>query len=206
MGNAKPEYGHMLRHKAIAVMQALKSYCYPLEKPKAGSPGDGGIEEIDESRRPIGEGHMLRVLVGSYVDSLPDKVLPFEGHRLWCELCDSSTTGDFAETAGKAREFHDWLEQQVGVNERMVFHHDERIVRLDGEAYGDLRVEAVKILDFMYKNRHRYVTHSDLSKNVPGCRGDEKTIRRHIDSLPPDLRGLIRSKRGKGRCLVLPGD
>jgi len=94
MDKSKIEHGHILRHKAIAIAAALKEYTHPLGKAKTGE----GICEIDESRKPIDEGHMLRVLVNAYVDSLPDRTMATEGHKRWYELCESSMTGDFAVT------------------------------------------------------------------------------------------------------------
>lgn len=200
--------GYHDREVALLVLRALQTYLFPLKQPKPVEDPGQSIREIDYSGTPIDEDHVIWYVVNEYIQSLPDKLMPIEGRELWYSLVQSSRT-DPEKAREFARKFHDWIARDVTLNEKMVFiegHSPEsNTVILNGQPYVNINLAGLRILKTLYELNGQYVTSNDLiNMNIPGCRGDEKTIRRQILRIPPSLRRLIKSRRGRGRCLELP--
>jgi hypothetical protein len=91
---------------------------------------------------------------------------------------------------------------------RVDFDAPSLFITLDGVRHGPLSPQGFGIFFALYQSmsqaRDRPVPWKELQESVPGCKGDDKTLRRHIKELPEQLRGCIKSKRAAGRWLVLP--
>lgn len=200
--------GYYDREVALLLIRMLQTYLYPLKRPRPPEDPVASIHEVDYSGTPIDEDHPLWMAVNEYIRSLPDGLMPIEGRELWYSLIESSRV-DPGKAREFARKFHDWIARDVTLQERMVFIEGSspelNTVILDGQPYGNVPITGLRILKALYELKGQYVTHQQIQNmKIPGCRGDEKTIRRHIERIPTSLRRLIKSKRGRGRYLELP--
>jgi len=201
--------GQMGRESALAIMRSLQEYMYPEDYETPSGEAESAIK-ADRPVAQIDENHILRLLVKDYTARLPDKLLPIEGRELWHSLVQSTFSAP-EKTRELAKEFYRWIGRGVTVHERMVFIEgsdpEACMVILDGQSYVNISRPALGILKALYDARGQYLTSEDLlNRKIPGCHGDEKTIRRHIERIPLSLRRLIISKRSQGRYLRLPED
>jgi hypothetical protein len=89
--------------------------------------------------------------------------------------------------------------------ERLSIDLERNTIAQDGRQLGGGPVDPIglRIVERLSMEKGAFVTGSEISDFVRGCKGD-KGIRRALKRLPPDVRKLVKSKRGTGRRLELP--
>jgi hypothetical protein len=149
----------------------------------------------------------------AYIDKLPRRRLDSDLSKLWETLLASSQSGFDANTKANAEALYDWLYAGYDFDQKMVFldgagpDSNTVIVTVPGEepvqVYTRVPDKGVELLKIFYDNYGDYIDSNDIMKfkDMPQ---DEKGISRIILSIPSPLRQMIKSKRGKGRYLLLP--
>ncbi len=87
---------------------------------------------------------------------------------------------------------------------RLVFDLETLTVTLDGTRHGPLAPIAFQLLKALHEAPGVALSSAHLQTSIPGCKGDEKTLRKHIAGLPRALRDCIKAQPGIGRWLLLP--
>jgi hypothetical protein len=88
--------------------------------------------------------------------------------------------------------------------QRITFDQETLSITLDRITYSSLTPPGFGILKVLYDARPAFLSSKKLQERVPGCKGGEKTLRRHINKLPKPLSVCIRARRGAGRWFQLP--
>jgi hypothetical protein len=91
--------------------------------------------------------------------------------------------------------------------ERLNIDLESNSLTLDGITYTDLDPVGLRIIQALaqrMRSGEGPLSGKQLSQLVPGCSGGEKTVRRHLRSLPEPVQALVKGKPGAGRWLQLP--
>jgi len=145
---------------------------------------------------PIDEEHPLWLALGAFCQILPGKILPQEGRQYWNAMISSANRHkeDAMQCAGKLA---DWLTNYVR-GPRLLISLEECSLILDGDLYVKLDPLGLKILHYLQQHAGRPATLDEIREKAPGCRRDERTLRRSLARLEKQLNERRRRTRNPG--------
>lgn len=145
-----------------------------------------------------------------------------EGRNYWSDLGAAYEKGKFEKSREMAASLADWLDKTYQKSERLQFDDASFSVLLDGELFARLQAEGYALLKMlaMPQERGEYASAVEIITAFRNYGSDKSTVftyvrkfpkgpaglkrlSRAVAALPPSLRNVIQSKRGRGRRLCL---
>ena len=161
---------------------------------------DGGIQDFDfggDDKSFLSHLESLHETIQSWSTEL---TLPTRGQLLWSDFIQGVRSGD--RSRERAEALCNWIEECFNVNTGEILHLDEdmKILTVRGEIYdASCCFVGSKMLEYYYRHRDRILKPGEIHVRVLAGRGSENRVKEIFESLPAELRGMVKPVPGAGR-------